>query len=203
MSESFAVRLLDLLPSVYREHDTEGDLAAFLGVPGATLDEIQEHIDRMPRAWDVDNCEPRYLPLLAALVGVELNPRQDTASQRRAIREAVESYRKKATLPAIRRALERLGWNGQIEETSRATVRLNRHASLNRHRLPGELYSLGVYRFVSAASVPGLRSALAPHEPAGTRRFFTFISGSSCQAGPRMAVNRLFATQWPMPEGSP
>ena len=199
----FSMRLMDLLPSVYREHDTEGDLAAFLGVPGATLDEIQEHIDRMPRAWDVDQCEPRYLPLLAALVGVELNTRQDTASQRRAIREAVEGYRKKATLPAIRRALERIGWEGSVEETSRETVRLNRHATLNRHRLPGEMYSLGVYRLVSETRVAGIRAALAPHHPAGTRCFFTFINASNCKAGPRMAVNRFFATQWPVPEGTP
>ena len=49
----------------------------------------------------------------------------------------------------------------------------------------------------------GYGGTAAVSHPAGTRCFFTFINASNCKAGPRMAVNRFFATQWPVPEGSP
>ena len=200
----FADRLLDLLPSVYRERDTQGDLAAFLGVFGPTLDEIEEFVKRMPSFWDADLCDARFLPLLAAAVGASFDPKRDADLQRRTVREAVESYREKATLPAMRRSLERTGWHGRIEETFRQTLRLNRRAALNRQRLSGEMYSLGTYRVVSETNNAGIREALAPHHPAGTRRFITYLdSDTFVQAGPRAAANLFLITQWPIPEGGP
>ncbi len=168
----FAERLLELLPSVYRERDTTGDLAAFLAIPGATLDEIAGYIDALPSAWDVDACDPRYLPLLAAALGLTLDPAAHTDAQRRAIREAIAKYRRNATVPAMRRALERIGWQGRIDETFRHALRLNRRGIMNQRRLPGRLFSLGVYRIESDTITSGLREAIAPHHPAGTRQFF-------------------------------
>jgi phage tail-like protein len=198
LTTPYAQRLLDLLPSVWRERDTEGDLAAFLGVPGPTFDEIQALAEQLTTLIDVDQCDPRYLPFVAAIVGIEFDPKRDTDMQRRGIREAVEGYRRKATLPAMRLALERLGWQGQIEETYKLALRLNRRSRLNAQKLAGEIYSLGVYRVASETNTAGIRTALATHHPAGTRAFFSLLDVDYIEAGPREAVNHMLITRWPM-----
>jgi len=168
----FEEKLLDLLPPIYRERDTSGDLRAFLAVPATTLDELKELIDSLPDIWDVDACDPRFLPLLASIVGYRFDSMHDPDTQRREIREIVEQYRRKGSVPAIRRALINIGWQGEIEETFRSALRLNRRALITRAKLPGELYSLGVYRIESRNIVPVIRETLAPQHPAGTRVFF-------------------------------
>lgn len=172
MQRTFEKRLIDLLPPVYREQDTTGDLAAFLALPAAALDDLKDLADRFPEIFDVDRCEERFLPFLAALVGWPWEPTQDAARQRRQIREAVEFYRRKGTIPAIRRSLVDIGWEGWIEETFRSAFRLNRRARLNTKKLPGEIYSYGVYRIHSTEQPPDLWVGLRPHHPAGMRVFF-------------------------------
>lgn len=110
----------------------------------------------------MDRCEERFLPLLAALVGWPWEPMQDAARQRRQIREAVEFYRRKGTIPAIRRSLVEIGWEGWIEETFWSAFRLNRRARLNTKKLPGEIYSYGVYRIHSTEQPPDLWVGLRP-----------------------------------------
>lgn len=168
----FEEKLLDLLPPIYRERDTSGDLQAFLAVPATTLDELKELIDSLPDIWDVDACDPRFLPLLASIVGYRFDSMHDPDTQRREIREIVEQYRRKGSVPAVRRALVNVGWQGEIEETFRSALRLNRRSVITRVKLPGELYSLGVYRIESRNIVPVIRETLAPQHPAGTRIFF-------------------------------
>jgi phage tail-like protein len=172
MPRTFEKRLVDLLPPVYREQDATGDLAAFLALPASALDDLKDLADRFPSIFDVDRCEDRFLPLLAALVGWPWEPTQDAARQRRQIREAVEFYRRKGTVPAIRRSLADIGWEGWIEETFRSAFRLNRRTRLNTKKLPGEIYSYGVYRVHAEAGPADLWPALRPHHPAGTRVFF-------------------------------
>ncbi|MCL4500038.1 MAG: phage tail protein [Chloroflexi bacterium] len=168
----FDDKLLDLLPPICRELDTSGDLQAFLAIPAATLDEIKNLIDRLPDIWDVDACDPRFLPMLSAIVGSRFDPTRDPDVQRREIREVVEQYRRKSTIPAIRRALIDIGWKGEIEETFRKALRLNKRSVANHARLPGRIHSLGVYRIECRNLVPGVRAALAEHHPAGMKVFF-------------------------------
>jgi phage tail-like protein len=172
MAQPFETRLLDLLPPLYRLRDDSGDLAAFLRVPGASLDELKDLIDRFPLLFDVDRCEERWLPYLAQVVGLPFDPRRSPAENRRRIREAVPLYRRKGTIPAIRRSLTDLGWQGQVEETFHAALRLNRRSRLDSSRLPGRIYSLGVWRVLTELDAPGVRGALPFHHPAGTRVFF-------------------------------
>ena len=172
MSGYFEDRLIDLLPPLYAEHDASGDLRAFLAVPAVTLNEIKSLIDRLPDIWDVDACDPRFLPLLSTIVGYSFDPTRDPDTQRREIQEIVEQYRRKGTIPAIRRALVNVGWQGGIEETFRGALRLNRRSAITHAKLPGELYSLGVYRIESRNIIPVIRQVLAPQHPAGTRVFF-------------------------------
>lgn len=188
MNTPFAARLLELLPPVYRERDVDGDLAAFLAVPGPTLDEIKGLIDRLPSCWDVDACDDEDLPFLAATLGIALDLRQSSASHRRTIREAVEQFRRKATIPAMHHALERLGWQGQINETYHQALRLNRRAVVSQAKLPGERFSLGVYQVASNWITDGLRAALAPHHPAGTRQFFLQHIREHLGAEPSLAL---------------
>ncbi len=168
----FEKKLMELLPPLYRERDETGDLEAFLKIPAAALDELKEHIDRFPDLFDVERCEARFLPLLGELVGHRFDPLSDAVSQRREIREAIEIYRRKGTLPAIGRALADHGWRGRIEETFQQALRLNRRAVVGRSKLPGSIYSLGAYRVESDTVIPGLRDRLSSHHPAGTRAFF-------------------------------
>ena len=172
MAQPFETRLQDLLPPLYRLRDESGDLAAFLRVPGVSLDQLKELIDRFPLLFDVDRCEERWLPYLAQIVGLPFDPLRSPAENRWRIKEAVPLYRRKGTIPAIHRSLTDLGWQGQIEETFHSALRLNRRARLDCSRLPGRIYSLGVWRVLTELDAPCVREALPFHHPAGTRVFF-------------------------------
>ncbi len=172
MSSYFEKKLIDLLPSLYRERDETGDLETFLKIPATNLDELKLLADRFPEIFDVDRCEDCFLPFLGEIVGHRFDPFSDAAVQRRLIREAVEIYRRKATIPAINRSLTDIGWQGRIDETFRTALRLNRRSTVGHAKLPGMIYSLGVYRIESDNIVQGLRSGLDFHHPAGTKVFF-------------------------------
>lgn len=168
----FEDRLIGLLPPLYKERDTSGDLQAFLRVPAATLDELKELIDRLPDIFDIDKCDVRFIPLLADAVGYSFDPTRDPDTQRREIREIVERYRRKSTIPAIERGLINVGWQGEIEETFRKALRLNKRSVSNQAKLPGRIHSLGVYRIECRNLTPDVRAALAEHHPAGMKFFF-------------------------------
>ena len=120
----------------------------------------------------MERCEARFLPFLGGIVGHRFDPTLDASVQRRLIRETVEIYRRKSTIPAIGRSLVDIGWEGRIEETFHKALRLNRRSVVGRAKLPGLIYSLGVYRIDSDNLVQGVREALPFHHPAGTRVFF-------------------------------
>ncbi len=172
MSGYFADKLPDLLPPIYRERDTAGDLRAFLTIPAETLDEIKSLIDRLPDIWNVDTCDPRFLPLVSAIVGYSFDPTRDPDTQRREIAEIVEQYRRKGSIPAIGHSLINVGWEGEIDETFRSALRLNKRSCTNASKLPGRIYSLGVYRIICENITSGLRDALREHSPAGTKVFY-------------------------------
>lgn len=172
MADWFQNNLTDLLPPLYEHKDESGDLRSLLSLPAGTLDEIKEAIDRFPDIFDVERCDERFLPLLAYLVGHRYDGTDTPENQRRLIREAVEIYRRKGTIPAIDRSLASIGWEGQIEETFRSTLRLNSRSRLSSAKLPGNVFSLGVYRVHSLNLAEGVRDALSFHHPAGTRAFF-------------------------------
>lgn len=168
----FEDKLLELLPGLYHKEDAEGELRAFLNIPAATLNELKDRIDRFPELFDVDRCEPRFLPLLAEIVGYRFDPLGDAKRQRREIRQAIEFYRRKGSIPAIGRSLHRVGWEGRVTEAFHNVLRLNRRAVVGASKLPGRIHSFGTYRIESNDVYHGIREALLPHHPAGTRVFF-------------------------------
>ncbi|OPZ86421.1 MAG: Phage tail protein (Tail_P2_I) [bacterium ADurb.Bin429] len=176
---SFAERLTSLLPECYRQNDATGDLATLLAVVGPSLDALAAAIDGVPSLAAARTCPADFLPLLAALLGVTYDPTGDPARQRQAIGEAVERYRRTGILTALQRDLRELGWSGTVEETSRAVTRLNRRGRLNRGKLTGEYYSLGVFALADAPWSDAFFSAVQRHQPAGTRvwmRTWTLVS---------------------------
>ena len=168
----FEKKLLDLLPPIYRERDTNGDLSAFLSVPGSAFDEIKELIDAFPNIFNIDSCDAGFVPMLAELVGYDFDTKIDVDVQRMEIREIVESYRRKGSIPTIKRSLSDTGWEGKLDETFHSALRLNKRSIVNNSKLPGDVYSLGVYRIESENIISGIRTALESHHPAGMKAFF-------------------------------
>jgi phage tail-like protein len=183
MSDWFKNNLLELLPPLYAHNDEHGDLRTFLSLPAGSLDELKQAIDEFPSIFDVDRCDERFLPLLARLVGIQKDGTRSPEYQRRRIREAVEIYRRKGTTPAIQRDLAALGWQGELEETFRSALRLNARSRVSRSKLPGIVFSLGVFRLLCKNQTNGLREALAFHHPAGTRCFFLQLLGECMYSG--------------------
>lgn len=168
----FQERLQALLPDLYLLEDLTGDLHTLLQLIGMTLDELQVAIAGVPALASVADCSPEFLPFLAALVGVTYDPTVDPTPQRRGIREAIERYRRIGTLSALRRDLVALGWLGQIIETHRFVLRLNTRATLNRQKLPGARYNLGIYGVTGVdPDDDAIREILDRHQPAGTLRW--------------------------------
>ena len=172
MSDWFKDNLIGLLPPLYEHNDEAGDLRTFLSLPAGTLDELKQAIDDFPTIFDVDHCDERFLPLLARLVGLEVDGTCSPDCQRRRVREAVEIYRRKGTIPAIERDFDALGWQGELQETFRSALRLNARSKLSKAKLPGLVFSLGVFRVLCLNQTEGLRDALVFHHPAGTRCFW-------------------------------
>ena len=159
MTAYFKQKLWSLLPDIYQEYDKSGHLDQFLGLPAIVLDEIKSNIDQFPELFDLDKCAPQFLPLLGQLVGYRYNPIQDPGHQRHEIKEVIEFYRRKGTIPAMHRSLVRIGWEGEIKETYRETIRLNRRAQIGMAKLNGRRYSLGVYRVESHRIINELQEA--------------------------------------------
>jgi phage tail-like protein len=165
-------RLESLLSDCYLLEDTRNDLRALLGILGPTLDEMSTKIAGLPTLVDVETCPPDFLPFLAGLVGMAYDPMLDPAPQRRDMREAIERYRRLGTLSELRRELQALGWQGEIIETHRQVLRLGTRGRLNRQKLPGQRYNLGIYGVTEIALDDETRHAvLERHHPAGTRRW--------------------------------
>jgi phage tail-like protein len=191
MSDWFKNNLLGLLPPLYAHNDEHGDLHTFLSLPAGTLDKLKQAIDDFPAIFDVDRCDERFLPLLAKLVGLQVDATRSPECQRRRIREAIEIYRRKGTIPAMRRDLGALGWQGEFEETFRSALRLNARSRVGRSKLPGLVFSLGVFRVVCKNQTDGLRQALAFHHPAGTRCFWLQMLNENMDGGVDMRFDQL------------
>lgn len=191
MSDWFKNNLLSLLPPLYAHNDEHGDLRTFLSLSAGTLDELKQAIDEFPTIFDVDRCDERFLPLLAKLVGLQADATRSPEYQRRRIREAVEIYRRKGTIPAMRRDLAALGWQGELEETFHSALRLNARSRVGRSKLPGLVFSLGVFRVLCKNQTDGLRQALVFHHPAGTRCFWLQLLDEFMDGGADMRFDHL------------
>jgi phage tail-like protein len=67
-----------------------------------TLDEVKGLIDAFPVILNVDKTDADYLPLIAALVGIDFNYDIPIPRQREEIKRAVEVYKAKGTITGIK-----------------------------------------------------------------------------------------------------
>lgn len=173
MSDWFKKNLLAMLPEVYSASDTNGDLLAYLTPKAEALDSLKSKIEGFPTAFDPENCPPQFLRLLGNTIGLNcLN--DDDLPTRREVMEAIELYRRKGTLPGIERDITiKHNWRGVLEETFTGALRLNStRANLNQQKIPGHIYSFGVWRIICHDFYPDLRETLDWHRPAGSKYFF-------------------------------
>lgn len=172
MPSYFETKLFELLPSLCRQADN-GDLDAFLRILAPTLDDLKDDIDRFPTIVNVDQCEEKYLYLLALMLGRSYDGRENILRQRRLIKETVPYYRRKSTPAAIVRNLESIGWRGRFVEAFPFTMRLGIHSCLGGSRPAGRLYNDGTALIFcdNYVDIYEVRRMLMFHQPAGTRFF--------------------------------
>ncbi|MHB1001991.1 MAG: phage tail protein [Armatimonadota bacterium] len=164
----FADRMLELLPEIYAESDTNGDLKTFLFVVGPTLDELKDRIDRIPDLVSPSDCMPDFLIYLAALLGSTYDPTSSPNPQRQYIKESIHRYRRMGTTTGLTHELRQLGWGGEIVETFRYVMRLSYRSKLNSQKLPGRRYNYGIYGIIDPLDDDIFTDTATRHQPAGT-----------------------------------
>ncbi|MDX9897037.1 MAG: hypothetical protein RBS34_16420, partial [Desulfofustis sp.] len=70
-----------------------------------------------------------------------------------------------------------------LEETFRSALRLNARSRVSRSKLPGLVFSLGVFLVLCKNQTDGLRQALVFHHPAGTRCFWLQLLDECMEGG--------------------
>jgi phage tail-like protein len=92
----------------------EGSLEQFTEVFAITMDEIKQAIDEFVLLFDVEHCQPRYLRVIADMLGFPLEATDTTAEQRRQLRAAVDWYRSKGSRRAYEAILYAFGYYADI-----------------------------------------------------------------------------------------
>lgn len=110
-------RLRELIPGWARVRDREdasrfglskgqGLLNALTAVLGSRLDRVQEDVLQLFDNMFIETCDPRLIPLIGHLVGVQDDPALLLALRRYRVKYALHLHRRKGT----RAQLERVGW---------------------------------------------------------------------------------------------
>jgi len=124
-------RLLELLPGIYRQRDTQlsldvapapAPLQTLIGVVGGALDDLYDTVHAL---WDdhfVERAQAQALPLLAELFGVRLLS-TDPHTQRALIARIVGWRRRKGTLATLEDVLsDTSGWDAEVDEGFRSVI---------------------------------------------------------------------------------
>ncbi len=97
---------LDQLPAVFRDSPEAEDFSErFLALFDAFLDEVDEHIARLPALLDVDGVPDGVLPWLGSFLDIAMDPAWDAAQRRRLLQSAPKLYRLRGTLDGMRAAI--------------------------------------------------------------------------------------------------
>jgi len=131
----FRDHLKQYIPSEYWRMDARptseggggGALNEFTQVFAITLDEIKQAVDDFTKIFDIENCPPKYLPIIADMINFPLEATDTTAEQRRQLRTAVEWYKSKGSRRAFRAILYAFGFYTEIvplwtEHTDESTI---------------------------------------------------------------------------------
>jgi len=113
--------LYDLLPSIHRIRDAEGEgaLAALVAVLAGEADVVDRDIERLYDDWFIETCQPWVVPYIADLLGVRglYAVAPGTASQRAYVANTIGYRRRKGTLAVLEQlAFDVTGWRAKAVE---------------------------------------------------------------------------------------
>lgn len=119
-------QLYDLLPNIYKQYDSKGELKHFLEIFGSQFDLIRSFIAGTRSFFDIDQCDGALIPLLAQWIGWQTDHSLDIDTQRNAVRNAPFLYRTVGTASNLRAIINRVtNWDCQIKEFHHNVFRSN------------------------------------------------------------------------------
>lgn len=117
LTDFFQTKLFDYIPSPLRHDDQEsGDLRSFIKILGLSMDEIKSLIDQFTDIFNLDRCDPKYFDVLAALLGFPLNKLDSIELQRFQLKNAVEFWKRKGTIPVFKVLFYMLNYSIEVVE---------------------------------------------------------------------------------------
>ncbi|MBN1203495.1 MAG: hypothetical protein JXB05_01040 [Myxococcaceae bacterium] len=125
MATDFAELLYRYLPGLYRDKDTLGELQRFLQIIALPLEELEASVGQLYEDFFISGCRPELIPLLGALVGVEVDTTLPLRAQRTQVSEAVRFYRSKGTQQPLERWAESLTqWRVTLVDFSKSVAQV-------------------------------------------------------------------------------
>ncbi|MCE9672840.1 phage tail protein [Myxococcus stipitatus] len=125
MATDFPKLLFQYLPGLYRDKDTLGELQRFLEIMALPLEELEASVAQLHEDFFVTRARAELVPLIGALVGVEVDTSLPPRAQREQVSEAVRFYRSKGTQESLDRWAERLTqWRVTLVDFSRSVAQL-------------------------------------------------------------------------------
>lgn len=130
---------LDQLPVVFRDSPESEDFSErFLALFDAFLEDVDDHIARLPALLDVEGVPDGVLSWLGSFLDIAMDPAWDAARRRRLLQAAPKLYRLRGTLdgmraairlvfdaePVIREAANERAWGGVGQVSLAGGVRL-------------------------------------------------------------------------------
>jgi len=182
--------LYNLLPAFYQWIDEQGDLWDFLQLFSNELDVQKIQIENLPVLKSVRHCPARFLPLLAAMLGMAWDYTESTAEQRKKLARAVPEYRRRGTIPyLVRQFMVLAGVRATATETHNYTIRLNQEgrglgAGM---KISGPKWGQAVYQVELEEPVRSPEGLITDH-PAGTGLYFYQRIGVSGPGAPDHAA---------------
>jgi tail protein P2 I len=139
-SRPYSERLWDRVPvwTRVRDDNAEGLLRALVSALGVGLDAVQADVLRLLDDMFVDTCDPRLIPVIGDVVGVQVDRQIPEARQRHQVKYALHLRRRRGTIEAIETLCwQRTGFGAAVREPRRRpTTRGPEHAAIVNGRTP-------------------------------------------------------------------
>ncbi|MBI3803963.1 MAG: hypothetical protein HY282_09415 [Nitrospirae bacterium] len=124
-SVDFPTLLFQLLPGIYRDKDAAGELQRFLEIVSGPLEEVDLSIAQLYEDLFLENAREPFIPLIGALIGVEIDPTLPERAERTEVEEAVAFYRSKGLHDPIAQFAERVtAWRTVLVDFSQRVAQV-------------------------------------------------------------------------------
>ncbi len=131
-SLDFPALLFKLLPGIYRDKDAQGELQRFLQIASLPLEELEVSIAQLYEDLFLGNARAPFIPLIGALIGVEIDPTLPERTQRTEVEEAFAFYRSKGLHDPIGQYAERVtAWRAALIDFSQKVSQVPFVSDLN------------------------------------------------------------------------